>query len=415
MPLLAALGEGGPVYLQIRDRLRHAIGNGEIAAGTRLPSSRALAADLGLSRSTVVAAYDQLIAEGYAQSRPGAGIFACDAGPMTGPTVAPVTGDGKTGEPGAPGPAWATPGPDRRRGQPGPAPTGHSDPPLALSPGLADLTLFPVRSWARTIGRVARSEPETLHHCPDRFGDPLLRLQIARYLLAWRGLRCDAAQVVITGGSGEALERALDLTCGGGATVGLEDPGYPPIRRFVQARPWGLRWLAIDENGAVVPRGRPAPRAVVLTPSHQFPLGGAMAQARRGAFLDWAHRTGGWIIEDDFDSDFRYAGRPIPALAALQGGDRVIYVGSFSKVFSHGLRLGYMVLPAPLVDPARQALHREAPRVSVTGQRPLARFMEDGSYLRHLRRVRRVYARRQRARPPRCASSARINSPWRRA
>ncbi len=434
-------GARGPLYLRICDRLRARIGAGEIAPGTRLPSSRALAADLGVSRTTVVAAYDQLIAEGYAQSRPGAGVFACDvcAVPEAVPEATPGPGFGPT--PGAGGSTAiradrpARNAPDARPLVPAPpSPPPSPPPPLPLTPGLADLALFPVKSWARTVARVARREAHALHHCPDPRGDGELRRQIVRHLLDWRGVRAHPDQVVITAGSGEALERALELVAAKGP-VGLEDPGYPPTCRHVAARGWPIRWLDLDSEGARPPGcgGAPAPAearaeakapagakaragakaqerdragvgagtgagtgagVVVLTPSHQFPMGGSMSPARRAAFIDWARTTGGWIIEDDFDSEFRYAGRPLPALAALAHGGRVIYVGSFSKVFSHGLRLGYMVLPDALADAAQEMLADAPSRAAVGGQRALARFMEDGGYLRHLRRARRVYARR---------------------
>ena len=367
-------GGTGPLFLRVHNALRDAVTKGAIAPGDRLPSSRALAADLGLSRATIVSAYDQLVAEGYAETRPGAGIFACDAGPIAG--VRQAVGPNKIAHPDIP--------------------VGRVRAPLPLTPGISDLSLFPARAWAQSLSRVARREPEALHNCQDSFGDWQLRQQIVRHLFDWRGVHAHPEQVVITGGSGEALERALELTQSQGPGVGLENPGYPPMRKFAQSRGWPIRWLDVDQEGAVPPGpgGAIHPGAVVLTPSHQFPLGGAMSQTRRARFATWAEQTGAWIIEDDFDSEFRYAGRPIPALATLGGSDRVIYVGSFSKVFSHGIRLGFMVLPDALVDPARTLLRHEPTRASVLGQRPLARFMEDGSYLRHLGRARRVYGRR---------------------
>lgn len=360
--------ESGPIFMQIHDQIRARIAAGRIAPGTRLPSSRALAADLGLARATVVAAYEQLVAEGYAEARPGAGVFATDAGAMAGVRPPPMV----------------------RRSRPAPPPR-----PLLLRPGVPDVSLFPAQSWARTVARVARNEARALHSCADRFGDPALRSQIARHLQGWRGIAAEAEQIVITAGSGEALELALEVAGAQAGGVALENPGYGPIRQFAQSRGWRVLDLAVDREGAVLPEPNAGGAgAVVLTPSHQYPLGGAMARGRRAGFLARAEAEGFWIIEDDFDSEFRYGGRPIPALAALDTAGRTIYVGSFSKVFSHGIRLGYMVLPEALVAAARTRLAGAPTRASVVGQRPLARFIESGTYARHLRRVRRVYARR---------------------
>ena len=262
-----------------------------------------------------------------------------------------------------------------------------------LAPGRADSSLFPTEKWAKTVARAARADARALHNCADSFGDIVLRHQIVRHLFEWRGLSVNPQQVVLTAGSGEALERALELVIRESAVVGLEDPGYPPLRRYVAARGWARRWLDVNAQGASVPPAGTSIGVAVITPSHQFPLGGAMPQARRAAFLEWARNSCGWIIEDDFDSDFRYSGQPIPALAALDG-TRAIYVGSFSKVFEPGIRLGFMGLPEALIEPARETFAREPTRASVAAQRPLARFMADGNYLRHLRRARRVYSRR---------------------
>lgn len=205
----------------------------------------------------------------------------------------------------------------------------------------------------------------------------------------------DASQIIVTGGSGEALEIALRLSCNPNDRIGLEDPGYGPMRKFATEYGLLINWLRTGNEGAEIsdPESH-ALNAIVLTPSHQFPLGGALASGQRNKFLAYAAMNNSWIIEDDFDSEFRYGGRPIPALAALDQTGRTIYVGGFSKVFSPGIRLGYLVVPEALIPKAYNLLHDNPTRASVVPQRPLAMFMESGTYHRHIRRIRRIYGRR---------------------
>ncbi len=339
-----------------------------ITAGTRLPASRALATDLGVSRATVVTAYDQLVAEGYAEARPGSGIYVSDTGPVIGINCAPVDPD----------------------------PTATSkDQNLPLQPNSPDDTYFPLKSWAKSVAKTARTNPTTLFQSAGPLGDIELRRQIVRHLSEWRGVSAKAEQIVITAGSGEALEMAIRLTCQSGDRIGLENPGYGPTRNFANELGLQPHWLKIGPGGAKLP-GSSAPdlRATVLTPSHQFPLGGTMPSGRRKAFIARANINSSWIIEDDFDSEFRYSGRPVPAMAGLDNTGHTIYVGGFSKLFSVGIRLGYLAVPLRLLEAVQMLLNTCPSHASVVGQRPLANFMADGKYHRHLRRVRRVYARR---------------------
>lgn len=352
--------------MQIYDQIRRGIIGGLFPPGTGLPSSRGLALDLGVSRSTVITAFDQLMAEGYAYSRKGAGLYVSDVGSFE-PTKTTILNPPK------PGRTQTT-----------------SD--LPLTPGHPDDSLFPKRTWAQSVGRAARQSPQSMFRLTDPFGDMALRWEIAKHIHEWRGVVSHPEQILITAGSGEALEIALRLTCKPGEIVGLENPGYHPVRRFTSE--YGLipEWLEIGGNGAQLPSHDA--RAVVLTPSHQFPLGGTIPRQRRTEFVAQAQQTGCWIIEDDFDSEFRYAGRPIPALSAIDTNDRTIYVGGFSKVFSKDIRIGYLVVPKSLVTTAQDALARQPSRASVVPQPPLALFMESGAYHRHLRKARRHYARR---------------------
>lgn len=351
-----------PRYMQISAGLRAQITEGSLAAGNRLPASRTLAQDLGVARSTVVLAYDQLVAEGYLESRPGSGIFVCDIAPLTTPAVRP---------------AVAVPN--------FPAVSG------LLAPGTPDPDVFPVHPWAKCIARVARIAPKALVQLDDPFGDPELRREIAAYAGRWRGITATADQVLVTSGASAGLELAMALLVNDGQ-LALEAPGYVPTQMFASARGWDVNWMPVRDQGVELP---PHPSQVtVLTPSHQFPLGGCLPVPIRQAFLKAAADCGGWIIEDDFDSEFRYAGQPVPAMAALDHAGRCVYVGTFSKTFSHALRLGYLILPPGLVDRFRAALRHPTSAASVTAQRPLAEFMTTGQYDRHIRRARRLYAQR---------------------
>lgn len=351
-----------PRYRQIVSALRQQISSGALAIGSRLPSSRALAQDLGVSRATVLTAYDQLVAEGYAEARRGAGLFVCDVAPIRTPQVPPA--------------ATAPPPPPK---------------PGALLPGAPDPAVFPARSWARCVSRVARIDPHSLSHQEDPFGDPRLRHEIAAYVGRWRGITCSGEQVLVTSGAREALELAMDFLVQG-EDIALEAPGFIPTQRFASARGWPVRWLRAGARGAEVPRQMA--KVTLLTPSHQFPLGGTLPVPQRQAFLQAARERDGWIIEDDFDSEFRYAGLPVPAMAALDGDGRCIYVGTFSKTFSHALRLGYAILPPALVEPFRALFQHPSAGAAITAQRPLAEFMASGQYDRHIRRARRLYAER---------------------
>jgi len=364
------------VYLAVRGRIL----SGGIAAGTRLPASRKLAEELGVSRTTIVAAYDQLIAEGFVTSRPGSGVFVSDVQP-----VEPAERD------------------RANRLEPTSIETAVREPVVRepvvrpFQPGQLDARLFPFRHWARAVARAARSDPQSLVLSADPFGDRLLRAEICRYLGDWRGVRAVPEQILVTAGSGEALEICFLMMTTPGDRIGLEDPGYPQIRDFIGRIGLDILWLERDRHGALPPSEGRMPKLVFLTPSSQFPLGGAMPQARRGAFLAWSQRSGGLLLEDDYDSEFRYSGRPVPALAASDETGRTLYVGSFSKIFSKGLRLGFMVVPTAMIDAVRAFLRAYDGKVSAAPQRALGLFMAEGDFYRHIRRVRRHYGERRAA------------------
>ena len=357
------------MYLQISDAIRDRIRSGDLATNSQLPSSRSLCTDLGISRTSVVTAYEQLQAEGYITSKPGSG-FRVNAIGDIGPVQQSLEDVKEAKEPS----------------------TTVSK--FVLDPGKADMRLFPYRQWSKSIAQVARLTPHAMVESNDKFGDPEFRKSIARYLFDWRGITASIDQIMITAGSTEALEICARILISSGDSIGLENPGYLPLRSFVSNLRINTQWLPIDDQGAMVPKNTAA-KIAIITPSHQYPLGRPMTPSRRSEFINWAKKTSAWIIEDDYDSEFRYSGRPIPALSSIDHLHRSIYIGSFAKIFSVGLRLGFIVIPNCLVDRFRQELEGYTPKAAVPMQRPLSRFIDNGEFYRHIRRVRRIYSDRR--------------------
>ena len=368
-PYLIGLETGDkPKYIVICDLIRQRIIDHHLKPGERLPASRNLAVEVGVSRTSIVSAYEQLKAEGYLHSRVGDGYYVSSVGHLDLPTAADKQFSTESAEE-----------------HPDVAYSHHS---------LADMRLFPYRTWGRCVAKVARQKPEALINVDSAFGDKLLRKAIAQYLFDWRGLKCNPAQILITAGSIDGLELCVRTLVGVGEQVGLEDPGYLPLRRYIARLGIQPRWMQIDGQGARVPENNP-PRLAIITPSHQFPLGGTMSPKRRTEFINWAHKNQSWILEDDYDSEFRFSGTPIPALTGMDHLNRSIYIGSFAKIFSTGLRLGFLVLPELLIDPFRESLNLFSTKSSISMQRPLADFIQSGEFYRHLRRVRRIYSERR--------------------
>lgn len=358
-----------PVFEQICAGIRRRVIAGELAEGTLLPPTRVFATELGVSRSTIVTAYEQLVAEGYLDSRRGSGHRVC------------ALGETELNQPPAPTP------------QPGLTETGAA--PQPFEGGQPDMRLFPHRQWARAVSRVCRTDPQSMLIGGTAFGNPALRRAIARHVSDWRGIDASPDQIIITAGAADGLGICMRTLTHPGEAAAMENPGYPPMHHFARAQQLTPQFLAVDAQGATLPPAGTTPRLVMLTPSHQYPLGGAMSPHRRLDFLNWATRNDAWIIEDDYDSEFRYAGRPIPAMAGFDRLNRTIYVGSFSKIFSNALRLGYLVVPAPLRDAFGDSLRRFGLRASYMPQQPLAEFIDSGEFYRHLRRVRRIYGDRR--------------------
>jgi GntR family transcriptional regulator/MocR family aminotransferase len=363
-----------PLHAQLAAQLRAFVLSGRVMPGARLPSTRAMAAELGIARATAVLAVEQLAAEGYAEGRRGAGLFVSRRLPEQ--TLGVAAPRPRLPRPSPPPPAWR---------------------PFAVS--ALDPELFPHDAWARLLQRGWRAHGAELLRRPDTFGWLPLRAAIARHLGEWRGIVCDPGQVAITAGVADAT--ALVAACGfpRGARVVVEDPGYPAIAAELLRcglRPVPIRVGAggLDPSRLDIHAEARTARGVFVAPARQHPLGGAMPVGRRLALLDWARRVDGLVVEDEFDGEYRYAGSPLPALTSLDRAGRVVHVGSFSKVLSASLRLGYAVLPAALLGAAHAHLRAGPPTASVVAQPALADFVASGDFAAHVRRTRRIYARR---------------------
>jgi GntR family transcriptional regulator/MocR family aminotransferase len=382
-----------PLYRQLHSVLRDAILGGRLLRpGERLPSSRELGKRLGCSRNTVTEAYDLLTAEGYLEGRVGAGSY-----------VSRTFAED-----------WVRdrPAPPREQREAGPprlsrtgrvllemgSGAGHDlDPPRRDSVG-PDPAAFPFDAWARALARAWRRPDPDQAFRGDPMGYPPLREAVADYLRKVRALNCGADQVMITSGAQHALDLVARLLLDPGDRVWIEDPSYRGARAALAAAGARPIPIPVDADGLDVAHAAdiaPDARAALVTPSHQFPLGVTMSLARRMKLLEWAAAGERWIVEDDYDSEFRYAGRPIPALQGLDRARRVIYVGTFSKAMFPALRLGYLVLPPALVEPFRAARMLLDGHTAMTGQLALAQFIADGHFPAHLRRMRAIYGRRR--------------------
>ncbi len=387
-----------PLYRQIYDALCRSILNGNFPRGMRLPSTRQLAEQLGVARMTIVNAYEQLLAEGYLEGKTGAGTY-----------VAAILPE-----------AMLRVGPDSLR--PGKALLRRRRPVLsargrwlagtsltslrlladgkgqAFQNGLPALDDFPFKIWSQLAARRLRNPPREMLTYGDPAGYLPLRVALAEHLRLSRGVNCDQSQVIIVAGAQQAVDLTARILLEKDDPVWMEDPGYPGARNALLAAGANVISVPIDEEGfalAKAVRTRPQARLVYVTPSHQFPLGVTMSLSRRLALLEWAKRSNAFIVEDDYDSEYRYAGRPLAALQGLDQDGRVIYVGTLSKTIFPSLRLGCMVVPKDLTEifiTARGLVDRHS---SFLEQVILADFIAEGHFARHLRRMRSLYAERQ--------------------
>jgi GntR family transcriptional regulator/MocR family aminotransferase len=387
-----------PLHRQIDAAFRRAILEGRLSGGTRIPSSRALAEQLGVSRLTVTTAFEQLTAEGYLESRVGSGTTVARVHPTEEfrghePRMSLRTRPSRSrsivlSRRGIAITSFA-PRREELRGAPRP-----------FRLGAPALDAFPYAEWVRIAAASRRRvQPERLG-----YGDPAgywpLREAIAAYLGPARAVRCAAENVIVVNGAQQAFGLALRLLTDPGDSVWIEDPGYPGARGAAIAAGTRITPVRVDREGLKIEDGAArgaAPRLVFVTPSHQFPLGTTMSLARRLALLEWSTRSGAMVVEDDYGCEYRYTGRPLSALQGLDTQERVIYVGTFSKVLFPALRLAYLVVPTSLVDAfsaAKGLLDSHAPLLE---QATLADFITGGHFVRHIARMRRLYRERQAA------------------
>lgn len=377
-------GAGGPVIRQVYDQVRGAIHAGALKPGGRLPSSRDLARRLGVARASVVAAYDLLLAEGYAEGRPGSGTYVCGdlsgvldlKAPKAPPSAPP---------PEPPAGALALDGvtfPPTEQGQ------------RMFSNGRTLMDARALDAWAASTRRALKTLDPIHFGYSDPRGEPRLRAAVADYLRAARGVVCEPDQVIVTSGAQHAVDIAIRVLLQPGDPVWMEDPGYQPTWHALKAAGAELHPIPVDRAGLDVAAGvaaAPKARLAFVTPSHQYPLGVTLSMGRRLELLAWARAAGAWIVEDDYASEFRYSGPPLASLQSLDGGERVIYVGTLNKALFPGLRLGYMVAPCSLAGAlakARQLTDRQPPTIT---QAVVLDFMESGQFAAHIRRRRLAY------------------------
>jgi GntR family transcriptional regulator/MocR family aminotransferase len=387
-----------PMYRQLYDWFRRAITDGQMRPGQRVPSTRSLAAELKISRIPVLNAYEQLLAEGYLETFVGAGT--CVARSIPDDTLRPQAGKARKGLQ----EIVEKLGPRRisRRG----AALTHVptqswlDNLGAFRVSLPALDHFPIGVWSKLVARHSRKPPRGIMAYGNAMGHLSLREAIADYLGAVRAVRCEASQILVTTGSQQGLQISAQVLLDPEDPVLMEEPGYPGARQAFMTAGAHLIPVPVDHEGMniaeIIRRGHNA-RVVYITPSHQYPMGMTMSATRRMLLLNWAVRTGAWIIEDDYDSEYRFGSRPIASLQGLDTDGRVIYVGTFSKVMFPALRLGYVVVPKDLVSAFSAA--RDAADIfsSTLYQAVLTDFIREGHFARHIRRMRMLYMERRRA------------------
>jgi GntR family transcriptional regulator/MocR family aminotransferase len=388
-----------PYYVQVYEELRSAILTGRLPASMKLPSTRTLSDHLDVSRNTIVTAFEQLLAEGYLEGKTGSGTFVACRLPEDLLKVRVKERVRSVNKPRIPRLS--------RRGQVMRAtPIGGSVPPgplrpksvAAFRPNMPALDAFPVETWLKIAARHWRMATTGVHGFGEAAGYWPLREQIAAYMKAARAVRCEPEQVILMSGSQQGLDIIARVLLDPGDTVWVEEPGYIGARAAFLANGANLVPVPVDEEGfnlQVAIKKAPDTRLAYVTPSHQFPMGMTMSLCRRLDLLDWANRSNGWVIEDDYDSEYRYEGRPLASLQGLDTQNRVIYLGTFSKVLMPSIRLGYLIVPLDLVEPfvaAKSLVDWHSPLID---HAIIADFMAEGHYVRHIRRMRKLYQQRQ--------------------
>ncbi|MFB2864018.1 PLP-dependent aminotransferase family protein [Aeromonas sp. MdU4] len=388
--LLQRLGEqpADKLHKRLYNAIRTSILDGSLPPASRLLASRDLAQELGLSRNTVLTVYEQLQAEGYVYSRQGSGTFVAEIVPdrCLSATIAPI---GVCAEP-----------PRAELSQRGTLLLQHASACPAqwgvFIPGVPDVNAFPHHILSKIQAHISRQPTVQCLTYSNQGGSPELQRALVDYLRVSRSVHCEPEQILITEGVHQAIDLVTRMLCNPGDDAWIEEPGYWGIRNILRVNNVNICPMAVDEAGMVPPEqvtGRP--RLIFVTPSHQYPLGSVMSLSRRQRLLGMARAAGGWIVEDDYDSEFRFSGQPIPALQGLEADAPVIYIGTFSKTVYPALRLGYVVLPKPLMNELKSA-HSELYRGGhLIIQSALAQFIREGHYTAHIRRMRLLYARRR--------------------
>ena len=381
--LLAAplvLNGGDTLQQQLCQRIKRAILAGQLPAGTRLPATRQLAQDLQVSRNTVINAWTQLQAEGY--------LISDRQGSRVSPIALPASAAADVSSEAPVADRVALLHSSHR----------YSREEMPLRAGVPALTHFPFAAWRRALNQVLNDTPQRLLGYGDPLGEMALRAALAQHLSLTRGVRCQPQQIVITEGAQQALSLCVTLLSNPGDVGWVEDPGYRGAKAAMLAGNLRVQPVAVDAQG-LAPDARlwqhAAPRLIYCSPTHQYPTGAVMSAARRLALLAQAQAHQAWIIEDDYDGDFRYVGEPIGAMQGMTSGAPVIYIGSFSKTLFPALRLGFMVLPATLAASLRPALHELLRGGNRLEQQALAAFIASGDFTRHLSKMRRLYRQRQ--------------------
>ena len=382
-----------PLHRQIYEAYRAAILGGRLQVGQQIPSTRALAGELRISRIPLVTAYAQLLAEGYLESRAGAGTFISRSLPDQMTSCAPRRARSAARTPS--GPRMVS-----RIASLLPAPEGtrRAQRSGAFSVGQLAFDHFPFQTWTNLVGRHARKVRASALNYGEPMGAKAFRETIAAYLRTARAVECDARQIMVVSGSQQALDLSARVLLDPGSPVWIEEPGYELMRYALVMAGCRLIPVPVDSEGMDVAAGMtlcPKARAAYVTPSHQYPLGVTLSASRRMQLLDWAHQAGAWIVEDDYDSEYRYESMPIASLQGLDSGSRVIYIGTFSKTLFPSLRLGYIVIPPDLIDrfvAVRLAADLCPPQLY---QAVLTDFIAEGHYARHIRKTRLVYSERR--------------------
>ncbi len=381
-------GPGAPSrQRQLIQRLKQAILEGHLPAGGKLPSSRTLSEDLGIARNTVLIAYEQLTAEGFVLAdRQGTRVASLSSNDLRAakPVLAP--------------PPETPPYAERLSGF---ASTRHTnDRSWPMTPGTPALSQFPINAWRRAQDRALHDAPSTILGYGEPAGELVLREAIAQYLRVSRGVRCDASRIVITEGAQGALSLCVRLLTNPGDTAWLEEPGYRGAKAAFHGGDLNVLPIRVDADGIAIPPQAwqdHTPRLIQTTPSHQYPTGAVLSVARRLDLIEQAGRVGAWIIEDDYDSEFRLQGEPIGAMQGLVADAPVLYIGTFSKTMFPALRLGFLVLPEAIAKPAMPAITEMLRGGHRLEQLTMAAFIEHGQFSRHLGRMRRLYRERQQA------------------